>query len=75
MGVWMLIPIRCNHATIHIQQGSHPSFPRKRESIRPLSVNTAASHRNGISISVDPWDNWAIGALAGEAGTLMGPVR
>ena len=48
--VWKdnLIPIRCNHATNHIQQGSHPSFPRKRESIRPPSVNTAASHRNGI---------------------------
>ncbi len=28
-----------------------------------------------FSISVDPWDNWAIGALAGEVGTLMGPVR
>ena len=45
-----LIPIRCNHATNHIQQGSHPSFPLKRESIRPPSVNTAASHRNRISL-------------------------
>ena len=44
----ILIPIRCNNATNHIQQRSHSSFPRKRESIRPPSVNTAASHRNGI---------------------------
>ena len=44
-----VIPIRCNNATNHIQQRSHSSFSRKRESIRPPSVNTAASHRNGIS--------------------------
>ena len=44
-----VIPIRCNNATNHIQQRSHSSFSRKRESIRPPSVNTAASHRNGIT--------------------------
>ena len=47
-----VIPIRCNHATNHIQQGSHPSFPRKRESIRPPSINTATSLRIGITITV-----------------------
>ena len=45
----LVIPIRCNHATNHIQQGSHPSFPRKRESIRLPSINTATSLRIGIS--------------------------
>ena len=31
--LFVVIPIRCNHATNHIQQGSHPSF---RESGNPL---------------------------------------
>ena len=44
-----LIPIRCDRAANHIPQCSHPSFPRKRESIRLTSENTAASHKNGIT--------------------------
>ena len=45
-----LIPIRCDHALNDMPQHPHPSFPRKRESIRPPTENTAASHKNGIRL-------------------------
>ena len=65
-----IIPICCDCAANNIPQCSHPSFPRKRESIRPPSENTAASHKKGIRTrvnfgfrTVENLVNWGITVL------------